>query len=71
MQRLKMKKCLHLPAVQTYSTVQKSEATIGFSKVLMTFAFRSHFLFFNIVYIFPVFSGCILMKTLRNKHGLS
>ena len=26
--------------------------------------------FFNIVYIFPVFSGCILIKTQRNKYGL-
>ena len=27
--------------------------------------------FFHIVFIFPVFSGCILIKTLINKYGLS
>ena len=33
--------------------------------------FKANFVFFNIVYIFPVCCGCILIKTARNKYGLS
>ena len=41
-----------------------------------TFAFRTHFVlsmlcFSRFFFRFPVFSGFIVIKTLRNKHGLS